>query len=111
VADIVIAPETIAPLEGDVIDTVGGVISVGGVTVKLYVADLFIPPPDAVMVIGYVPIVAVEVVERVNVELQVGAHAVGLKEHDVPEGKLEQENETDWVVPEVRVAAMVVTVD
>jgi hypothetical protein len=31
----------------------------------------------------------------VKVEEQVGLHEVGLNEQDVPEGKLEHENETD----------------
>jgi hypothetical protein len=44
----------------------------------------------------------------VKVEEQVGLHELGLNEQDVPEGKLEQENETDCGLPEVKVAVTVV---
>jgi hypothetical protein len=88
-------------------------VHVGGgvVTVKLYVAERVIPPPVPDIVIVYVPVGVVEEVEIVAVELQVGLQLVGLKEQDAPAGRLEQENETDCVLPLINVAVTVVLVD
>ena len=74
---------------------------------------ILVSPPVAVPVIVtvYVPAGVMERVEIVRTVGQVGEQEVGEKEGVAPVGSPEVENETDWEVPETRVAVTELVTD
>jgi len=112
VPETVIAAETVEPLAGLVIETAGGVVSGGGlltVNVNVVVRVRELPVPVTVIVDDPVGVDA-EVVS-VNVDEQVGLHEAWGNEAVVPAGRPDAANETDCVVPETRVAVIVLDAD
>jgi hypothetical protein len=76
----------------------------GKLTVKLNVAVLETPPPDAVTVMLELPAGVEPLVLMVRVEEQPGLQLFGEKEAVAPEGNPEAENVTGCVLPETNVA-------
>jgi hypothetical protein len=85
--------------------------TVGKLTVKLNVAVLETPPPDAVTVIVELPPGAEPLVLMVRVEEQPGLQLFGEKEAVTPEGNPEAENATGCVLPETNVALIELVTD
>ena len=59
----------------------------------------------------YVPVRVELVVDIVNAELHVGLQDIGVNEQVAPDGNPEQLNDTDCVVPETKVAVVVVVAE
>jgi hypothetical protein len=79
-----------------------GAATVGKLTVKLNVVVLVTPPPVAVTVTVEFPAGVEALVLMVRVEAQAGLHEADEKEVVAPEGRPETENETAWLLPEVK---------
>ena len=79
------------------------------VNVKVVVCDR--EPATPVTVIVDDPAGVDEEVVRVNVDEHAGLHDPGEKAAVAPAGRPEAENDTDWEVPETRVAVTVLDTD
>jgi hypothetical protein len=80
-------------------------------TVKSKVVVLLTPPPVAVTVTGYVPGRVEELLSRVRVLEHVGVQLFEENEALAPVGKPEVKKETNWELPELRFAVMVLVVE
>lgn len=69
------------------------------------------PPPITSTAICLVPVGVEAEVEMVRVDVQVGLQDVGEKEAVAPAGRPDAVKDTDWVVPNVRVAVQVLVTE
>jgi len=83
----------------------------GALTVSVNVVVRDREPPAPVTVIVDDPVGVDAAVVSVSVDEQAGLHDAGENEAVVPAGRPEAENETDWVVPETRLAVIVLDTD
>jgi hypothetical protein len=109
VTETAIVPETVPPLAGLVMETVSGGGGAFTVNVKVVVWDR--EPATPVTVIVDDPVGVEAEVARVNVDEHVGLHEPAEKEAVAPAGRPDAENVTDCVVPETRVAVIMLDTD
>jgi hypothetical protein len=88
-----------------------GVATAGKLTVKPNVVVLVTPAPLTVTMMVELPAGVEPVVVMVNTEEQFGLQLPEEKEAVVPVGNPEAINETGWVVPELKVAVMVLVTE
>ena len=106
-----LVPATVAPLLGEVRETVGGVESEAFVTVNEKAVVCVTPPPVAVTVIVEVP-TGVEIAAlRLSVEVQLGEQDVGLNVAVTPDGNTDVVKESEAVAPADKLVVIVFEVE